>query len=375
VKPDLEQLGAELSRQLGSPPDGPARKSNAYAVAAQTLQRTARARVRLAAFVVAVAMGASGVTFWRAQRDVLEVSRDGAPFSGEVVEAATPTTLGFSEASRVELAASARARLLSRKRSDMHLVLERGHVQAEITPGGHWRFEAGAYLVRVIGTGLSIDLHDQGLRVEVQHGRVEVTGGVLADRAVPLSGGERLIIEGDRFTVEPIQRAALAPPPPPEAVKEPLPEPSAPVVVPAPEPRRSEPHTAPAPPPPAPPQETAGDWLARCDAARLQHDFEAAARACEGLRARFPATDEAAEAAFRLGRLAFEREQWDEAARWFNTVRAERPAHPLASDARGREMESLARAGHTTEAAERARKILAEDPDGAWAPRARSLAK
>lgn len=405
MKPNFDELGEQARKALGHAPEAAARKRLAFETAQRTLARRQVRRRALAAGVV-FALVSAGTVGWLVERSAqVAVTIDDRPLAAnEWVERPTSSHLRFAEHSEVVLSPDSRLRLVSAKRHDMHLILEAGRLEAAITPGGTWQFEAGPYVVHVIGTQFSVDWKARQLEVGVTHGVVEVTGGSLSQRRVSVSAGEHLRVDGSGFSVEPLAQK------PAQAVVEPMP-----AAAPAPEIETDvEAPTAPAAPRPAigvhpktPSKSTisvssllraddraaafglleregleramqsasGADWLLLCDAARLERRTDLAVRVCEGLRARFSASTEAADAAFRLGRIAFDAERWRDAARWFHAVYAERPTHPLSTDALGREMEALARAGAADEARARATLLLQQDPASPWAPRARSLVK
>jgi TolA-binding protein len=92
------------------------------------------------------------------------------------------------------------------------------------------------------------------------------------------------------------------------------------------------------------------------------------------VRSRFPGTEQARSAAFRLGRVAFDQENdYADAARWFAAVLEEGDAGPLAAEARGRLMHAFVRAGDGARARQAAAEYLRSHPDGDYAPLARSL--
>jgi hypothetical protein len=109
------------------------------------------------------------------------------------------------------------------------------------------------------------------------------------------------------------------------------------------------------------------------DAARYTHRSDLARQALLGLRARFPGTDRARDAAFFLGRLAETPASSSSAAlSWYDTYLDESVHGPYAGEALGRELSLLA---HTDRA--RARKTaqvyLERFPHGTQSELAKSL--
>ena len=98
-----------------------------------------------------------------------------------------------------------------------------------------------------------------------------------------------------------------------------------------------------------------------------------AREAFEALVTRFPRDPLAADAVFSLGRLAFESDQSDLAARWFRRYVDDWPHGPLADQAVGRLVECAIHM-HDTEAARgAARAYLARAPGGPHARLARQI--
>ena len=116
------------------------------------------------------------------------------------------------------------------------------------------------------------------------------------------------------------------------------------------------------------------DLLLLGDVSRLSGHPVHAVRAYEKVRDRAPGTDSAANAAFSMGRVAFDqRDAYAEAARWFETYLNERGDGPLAREALGRRMEAMSRAGDRVGAGVVAEQYLRQYPEGPHAPLARTL--
>src|SRR4029079_116567 len=103
----------------------------------------------------------------------------------------------------------------------------------------------------------------------------------------------------------------------------------------------------------------------------------AAAQAYRAVRDRFPGSNEAARAAFSLGRIAHDGPGADPsaAARWFATYLAEAPQGSLAEEAAGRLIEARLEAhdrGGARDAAERYLRRYPGGPHAAVAERARA---
>ncbi len=101
------------------------------------------------------------------------------------------------------------------------------------------------------------------------------------------------------------------------------------------------------------------------DVARFGGNVDSAVKAYSSLRKRFPHSGLAANAAFALGRIAFDqRGAFTEAERWFASYLAEQPHGALAREALGRRMEALDRAGNRDAARSVARAYQKSYPRG-----------
>ncbi|MBS2017588.1 MAG: hypothetical protein JST00_32205 [Deltaproteobacteria bacterium] len=114
--------------------------------------------------------------------------------------------------------------------------------------------------------------------------------------------------------------------------------------------------------PPAEP--SAEELLERALSARAGGNVEAATDLLVTLRKAHPGTSQAAIAAAYLGRDAARSGRRDAARRWFETYLQEQPTGPLAREASGQLIELTTGAEQT----ERARRYLAEHPNGPHAP-------
>lgn len=306
--------------------------------------------------------------------------------------------LDFSDGSRIELEAAARARVVDVGRHGAHLVLESGRLRATVEkrPGSSWSVSSGPFQVHVIGTRFDVTwTPNEDLFVLALHeGRVNVSGCVFGADGRPVLAGEtlRAWCDGGRFEVAQggdelaPRRAALpdatgsdpATRPPPAAI------------------RGASDATASASDAGAPEEEA--DWrallragrhkdaviaaeatgfdaacasatveelAALADALRFAGRLDRATVAYETLRQRFPGTNHAATAAFTLGRLASDSQSnYARAAVWFETYLRERPGGALAREALGRLMEASYRSGNTAGAKQLAVRYLEVYPKG-----------
>jgi outer membrane protein assembly factor BamD (BamD/ComL family) len=111
------------------------------------------------------------------------------------------------------------------------------------------------------------------------------------------------------------------------------------------------------------------------DVARHAGAPRQAEHALRTLRRRFPGSNEAALAAFSLGRLEFDEYQaYPSAATWFRTYLNERPSGSMTREALGRLLEAHHRARDPASAREVAARYLREYPSGPHAELASRLA-
>lgn len=114
------------------------------------------------------------------------------------------------------------------------------------------------------------------------------------------------------------------------------------------------------------------DLLLFADAARLVRRADLGRTTLTLLRSRFPRSPDAAEAAFRLGRLESDAHQLPEAASWFDRYVQEAPDGPLAAEAMGRRLDTFHRLRDPREA-RAAREYVEKYPKGAYATLAQQV--
>ncbi len=334
-----------------------------------------------AAFVIAAIAVA---IYWRANTP-LQFHVAGAPGrSGERITAPASSALplAFSDGSQLLLSARTDVRVRERSAHGAHIVLERGSLEARITHRAHtrWRVDAGPFQVHVVGTAFEVSWRDQRLLLRLREGAVRVVG--------PQLGAPRSVVAGERLEVDLGASAASARPvadaTPPVATPSPalsVPEPAAPA--------RSNPSWRKLAATGAHDQAfqlllqqgfepllrtgSAADLALAADLARFADYDEEARVALLALRARFAGSILGSDAAFGLGRLAFDRRNaLTEAARWFEVYMAEAPDGALRREAAGRLIECYLRL-HDAERTQRAaRRYLAAFPAGPHAGLARS---
>ena len=184
----FEELGREVARAqdeaLAQPEALAAARQGFLAAAQASSQRTARRPWLLfAATATAAALGAFlVVVLWPRPIDV-QVGAAGRWLAKEsYVAAAGPTDLplSFSDGSRLELRAGARARIEQRSRRGAVVVLEHGRMAAAVVHRGNsdWRMRAGPFEVRVTGTRFDLEWDAEKGVLVLTHleGAVVVTG-------------------------------------------------------------------------------------------------------------------------------------------------------------------------------------------------------
>ena len=343
--------------------------------------------------------------------------------------------LRFSDASEISLSPSARARVVDVDANGARVLLESGSAHVSIThrDGSRWHVMAGPFDVLVTGTEFDVawDPANEELRVHMQHGTVHVTGASLGE-GLALSTGETLDVSvRDGVVRQPEAHAGLDGQLPrsemparedthempenkpvsasetgstahgsPQRTSAPADQPedlSSQAIAPQ---KASPPETSRVPGPPplwatlaasgeyaraiqnaedtgfdrACAEGRRSDVLALGDAARLRGRDDDARVAYDAVRSRGKGDDLAAEAAFGLGRLAFDRaHDYAAAAKWFATYGNENPSGKLAREAAGSLIESRQRSGDLAGARDAAKDYLARFPDGPRADLARSL--
>ena len=320
--------------------------------------------------------------------DGAEVGRHGTGHAGDVLTAGAdgPLAATFSDGSQIVLAADTRARVVALDVHGASVALERGTLDVHVIHRAqtHWEITAGPYRVRVTGTRFAVtwDPPARTLAVRLSEGSVEVTGPAMGVESTRVSAGQEMRAGPTGSTVEPVQGEPV------QAV--------APDVGPA-APRAAAARTAPRPVATnwralasraryheALASAIAGDFGAACrqlsaadlmllgDVARLDGDAPRAEQAYRSALSRFRGFDRPS---FALGVVSFEvRHDYRAAAAWFAGYLREHPTGPLATEAAGRLLESLHRAGETARARTAAAAYLRDHPSGPHAALAHSLA-
>jgi len=359
-----------------------------YAQRTTGAARSARMRWALAlgVFALGIAVGAPAWQAWA----MLRYEAHGLSTEGSILSARdTPADLSFSDGSRMTVSphSTLSVDLLGKRAALTRLFDGRLHVAVHHEPDTNYRFLAGPYEVQVVGTEFDLEWHAQGngLTLIMQSGEVRVFG----------DGGRRQVRAGQTLhlptNAEPLREAALnaASPTPPSLA-------SAAADIRA---VRKE-ASAPLKPSAMIARATEADWGALLNAgqfATIMRDADArggerllesasandlrvlalaarytgrrafSLRAWQALRARYVADAQNQGAAFFLARGHEEQGEVAEAMRWLARYLAESPSGAYASEALGRRLVLLSKAGQKTDAVSAAHAYLERYPRGAYA--------
>ncbi|MGC4089638.1 MAG: FecR family protein [Polyangiaceae bacterium] len=367
-------------------------------------QRPAPRRLHFGwAAAVAAACAAALLGFWLkgASPRALQVTGSSVTVGRPIVAPAHRTIpLNFSDGSRVELGAGTEANVVSLTADGAVLELASGQADATVAHRSttHWTLRAGPYRIAVTGTRFQLAWSPERDHFELtlKEGSVLVTSDNSSHSAVTMRARERLVIERGEWVLSPSEAASDATTPLPSA------EPRA-TVVEGPARLAPQPSSAALAPTPREPQVGGSEWqrlgklgkygaayeeaqalgirelmqsasptalLSLAEICRFSGHANEASDVLNRLRQRFAASNEAAIAAFQLGRLATDGRQ---SAAWFRTYLKDRPQGALAREASGRLLEALDRAGDSAAAKVAAEKYLEQYPTGPHAAFARRL--
>lgn len=421
--PGWQRLGERrLLQGFRDPPPAPRRHAWAWAAPALAL---------------CAALGVVAVTAWpfggEGSALSFAVRSSGAsatPSAGMRVEATTsPSTIEFSDGSSFTLHPGAKALVARVDAQGAALILERGRMEAKVTPAprASWSVDAGPYRVQVTGTAFTTLWEPQSERFSVllDEGSVRLVGGSIQG-SVELRAGQRFDTQNDgawsvtalggaRSTAaqprakqerrEELNRDGndeLAPAEPDTRSVEDLSLESAPALTPS--ARREARHGTPPARTMSRPRDERVTWttlvsqgkfeqvvseshergheqcLSTCstdelgalaDAARYTGRIALAREALLRLRTRAP--ERAARAGFFLGSLSEAQGESAPALDWYTRCLQEAPAGPLAAEARAGRMRTLLALGRRQEARSQAEEYLRLHPRGVAAERARQL--
>ncbi len=395
----LDELGRLVAREQDMARATHVRDQGAAERFAHEVRRSAHARrVRPALSVVIVTAAAALVVFGigRLQRGAGSSEATTTPTVGEqlVTRDGQKRPLTFPDGSEVVIGSDTEAVVQELSSTGTKVEVSRGQASFAVRhqQRTNWLVGAGPYRVRVTGTRFSVLWTPASERFELhlEQGSVVVTTDTGSHAAVTMFAPQSLVVERGAWALDSPSRAqqsadreVSAPPetPPPPTV------PSAAARTPV-----SPTHR----PTQAPKWEVlalAGKYrdayadaaqhgipflidtrpspalLSLAEVCRFSGHAPTARQVLLRVRVRFPGTDDAATAAFQLGR------EGDDAtaATWFRTYLKERPNGPLAREASGRFLEALSRSGDREDAKTAAASYLARYPNGLHAAFARQL--
>jgi ferric-dicitrate binding protein FerR (iron transport regulator) len=330
---------------------------------------------------------------------------------GALLDVATETPLLFTDGTRVTLRPASKARVTDVDHRGARVILESGSLHAAVTHKSdtRWNVDAGPFEVHVTGTRFIVawDPARQELDVTLEEGSVVVSGcgkdpqSVRAGEAVhlgctspsassqgasPLSHAVAPASSLASSASAPASASASASASAPSTDSA-----SAPASAVGLAPSKSSPSPASSivaiiSTPPTSPAASSGprhaprapgelddalvnaeirDLARWADDARYAGRLDEATSMLEAVRRRAPGTEEAANAAFELGRIAFDgRAMYARAATSFETYLHERPQGRFAREALGRSIEARQRAGDPEAARRTATEYLQKYPTG-----------
>ncbi|MBS2013711.1 MAG: tetratricopeptide repeat protein [Deltaproteobacteria bacterium] len=386
---DLERIGLRIAAEQDRALDGTPSPDADLLLAGVVTRRRRHARRRAAMVTIGgalvVLLGVLGA-FRLAPRS--ELAQGGEARRAVAVTAAQPalgtTTaeeadvpLAFVDGTRVVVTRGATADLRDVQAHGATIALRDGTLDVDVvhTSESRWDVVAGGFDVHVTGTRFdaTFDAKSGQLTVAMKQGSVRVTGPCVdeplaAPATKTFACPSSLRAEPQTVTPEslPLARPSVPSPPVPSS-RTPSGDPKgAPLAV--------------APPAPKPPGDdavlekgSAAEVLALGDEARLAGDAGRARAAYVRVRARFPRTEQAAKAAFLLGRMAEAGGALDEAVSDYAAATSESPGGTFAQDALGRTMEIEQRRGNGERARSLAEQYLRSFPSGPHASYARSI--
>ena len=374
---------------------------------------TVQRRPRMSAVLLGLVLAATAaVVLFMTRSPALTFEVGGEPgTAGQWIAAeAVGTSLTFSDGSLVLLENAARVRVENVEAAGARIAVESGGVSVKVVHRrtSHWVIAAGPFTIAVVGTEFSVtwDPAAQRFGLTLRQGGVTVSGPIIGD-SHRVRQGESLAIFAGEGRVEVRQLGTLSPTAPALADSmsaSATTSPATPQVAPVPLPSVSD-HVRGKIALQSPRAVT--DWRSLAlsnryrdafaaadatgfdlicdtatapdirllgDTARLAGKPSYASHAFELMRIRFPGSDEAATAAFLLGKLNYEAlHSYGTAATWFSKYLAERPDGPLAREAAGRMIEARRNNGDEVGARRAAQDYLNRYPEGPHAPLARKV--
>lgn len=354
------------------------------------------------AAAVLVASVAVAVIMRQNDADLSFSVKGGEVAQGQYVRATSPalaTELLFSEGTHIAFSANTRGRVLDVSPHGAAFLVEDGHVALSVvpSPAGRWSVAAGPFLVEVTGTEFSVDwdAREERLQVEVIRGSIRVQGPDADGVRVRAGQRFRAWFGQGRHSLEPLveaanqDAAASSKAPVEEYVAQALPADEGPNVdgvkpsngAPSWEQRISQAQYADVV---ADAERRGiqavlatarrGELMALADAARYLKKGALAEQALRAVRARFRGSEDAAAAAFLLGRLAEGRDS-AEAQALYAAASREDANGPFRAEILGRRMLLSQKLGRRSDAVAFAKSYLKLTSDGPYAEKARDILK
>lgn len=328
-------------------------------------------------------------------------------------------TLTFSDSTNIELSPGSSMFVEDLRSNGASVVLEHGTVSLDVhhEHDTSWQVTAGPYSVHVTGTEFDVEWEPgtEYFSVEVEEGSVRVEGpeGAIAN----LRAGDWLVRQRGKATIEPDQIAVDLQAE--RSVSDPITSATQPDSLDSLEMGTAEVEDIGEPTTPSEPtvdktrksdigkskgpswvssfeaadystawallaeqpggiiaeakQADADTLLDLADVSRFTKHHDEAIALLEQLRARFPGSAEAGEAAFTLGRIEADRGSLSKAAAHFEQYLDERPTGSLVEDALGRLMGAYEALGRSADASATAERYLARFPNGTHAGKAHKI--
>jgi TolA-binding protein len=320
----------------------------------------------------------------------------------------------FSDGSAIDARADTRLRVESTRRDGARILIERGMVEAQIhhAKGSSWRFVAGPFEVRVVGTQFTLvwEPSKEEVYLAMHEGVVEVQS--------PLGQGPFVVRKGQRFHASLLTHsvqlqdtsAAANAATALQGAREPQPAATDTSKTAGPVASSEESRTAPISNSSLAPKSSSArpeswslsvshgrfqavvdaaqaqgtdnccstcsldDLRALADAARYTGRSDLAEQSLQAIRKRAAAGSQRAAATFLLGRLSESRGQMTAANAWYDTYLSESPSGEFAADSLAGKMRAVAKMNGTAAARPLAMQYLQRYPNGAQADKARQIA-
>jgi TolA-binding protein len=347
-----------------------------------------RSRFGILALASALSLAAAGsavVIGW--SNPTLEYNVLGGTVEDRVIRTdSQPATLSFSDDSYIQIEphSTLSVNVVGSNKAVTRLSNGKLHVRVKHDARTDWRFLAGPYELRVVGTSFELawDPSRERLSVVMYEGELLVSGP--NERTRSLRAGEKLTLEKPISVAEQTSPAPLVGSPAPVA----------------PEPGKSDASASKAPSgsslswsqlvakgrfdevvqaaeamgiDAALQRRDASDLHALAQAARYAGHGELALRTWQIMRQRFAGQSVASQAAFFLGRSFDEQGQGTLALKWLDVYLAEAPSGVYAADALGRKLSLVQRREGAERAKVVAREYLKRFPSGSYAKTARDM--